>query len=157
MASQSPVLPAPPPIDAPLYTMATVPAASVLPQRFVQVSDAPGVGVGLMYSDGTTWRSVAFSAQRVRVQTATNGTYTWAYTTPFGVGVIPKVFVVAEAPAGSTDIFNAQTDGPPTNTQVSIRVTRAPLTSVPLIGLTLAVPVAAASIGATWVSIIALA
>lgn len=146
----------PPPITAGLFTMATIPPAADYQQQFIQVSDVSGVGVGLMYSGGATWRSIAFTAQRVRVQTNSNGLYTWTYPVPFAAGVVPKIFSVAEAPAGSTDIFNAQTDGPPTNTQCSIRVTRAPLTSVPLLSLTLAVPVAAASVGATWVSIIAL-
>lgn len=143
------------PINAPLYTMATLPDVADSKNQFIQVSDISGAGVGLMYSDGTTWRSVPFSAQRIRVQTASDGTYTWTYPTPFASGVVPKISVVAEAPSGSTDIFNAQTDGAPTNTQCKIRVTRAPLTSVPLLSLTLAVPVASASIGATWVSIIA--
>lgn len=143
--------PAPPPIDLPLYTMATVPPAADLPQHFVQVSDSPGVGTGLMYSDGAVWRSVAFSAQKIRVQTAADGTYTWVFPTPFAVGNIPKISVVAEAGAGVTDVINAQTDGPPTNTQVSIRVTRTQRSVVALIGLTvLSVP---ASPGATWVSI----
>lgn len=155
MADQGATTPAPPPIDQPLYTMATLPAASALPQRFVQVSDSPGVGNGLMYSDGTNWRSVAFQAQRTRVQTAADGTYTWVYPNPFASGVIPKLFIVAEAPAGSTDIYNAQTDGPPTNTQCKVRVTRGQASVASLLGLTiLSFP---ASVGATWVSIVALA
>lgn len=144
-----------PAINAPLYTMVTLPDVLLSANQFVQVSDISGAGVGLMYSDGLIWRSVPFSAQRIRVQTAADGTYTWTYPTAFAVGAVPKISVVAEAPNGSTDIFNAQTDGPPTNTQCKVRVTRSPLTTVALIGLTIAVPVASASIGATWVSIIA--
>lgn len=155
MADQGATNPAPPPIDPPLYTMATIPAPAAMAQRFVQVSDSPGVGVGLMYSDGNIWRSVAFQAQRVRVQTAADGTYTWTYPNSFAAGVIPKVFVVAEAPAGSLDIYNAQTDGAPTNTQVAVRVTRGQKSVASLLGLTiLSFP---ATVGATWVSIVALA
>lgn len=146
----------PPAINAPLYTTATLPAPSDCKQQFIQVSDVSGVGAGLMYSDGATWRTIAFTAQRIRVQTATDGTYTWTYPTPFAAGTIPKLFVVAEGGAGVTDVINAQTDGPPTATQCKIRVTRSPLTSIALLGLTLAVPVSGTAVGAVWVSIIAL-
>lgn len=143
-----------PPINPPLYTVATVPPPGDCPQQFVQVSDAPGVGTGLMYSDGVTWRGISFSAQKIRVQTATDGTYTWVYPTPFAVGNIPKIFVVAEGGVGVTDVINAQTDGAPTNVQCKIRVTRTQASVVALIGLTiLSVP---ATVGATWVSIVAL-
>lgn len=151
---QGATVPAPPPIDQPLYTVATVPPASAFAQKFIQVSDAPGVGTGLMYSDGATWRGISFSAQKTRVQTAADGTYTWVYPTPFAVGNIPKIFVVAEGGVGVTDVINAQTDGPPTNTQCKIRVTRTQASVVALLGLTiLSVP---ASPGVTWVSIVAL-
>lgn len=151
---QGAVLPAPPPIDPPVYTVATMPDVALWAQRFIQVSDAPGVGAGLMYSDGITWRGVAFSAQKTRAQTASDGTLTWNFPTPFAVGTTPKVFVVAEAGAGVTDVINAQVDGAPTNTQVKVRVTRTQQSVVALLGLTiLSVP---ASPGATWVSIVAL-
>lgn len=154
MGEQSATMPAPPPIDAPIYTVATVPDAALFRQKFIQVSDAPGVGAGLMYSDGLTWRGISFSAQKIRVQTAADGTYTWVYPTPFASGNIPKIFVVAEGGVGVTDVINAQTDGPPTNTQCKIRVTRTQQSVVALLGLTiLSVP---ANPGATWVSIVAL-
>lgn len=155
MGDQGTTMPAPPPIDAPIYTVATMPDFAAWKQRFIQVSDAPGVGAGLMYSDGSIWRSVAFQAQRVRVQTAADGTYTWVYPNPFATGTIPKVFVVAEGPAGSTDIYNAQTDGPPTNVQCKVRVTRGQNSLVALLGLNILTFLA--SVGATWVSIVALA
>lgn len=144
-----------PAINVPVYTMATLPDVWETRNSFIQVSDISGVGVGLMYSDGTTWRSIPFSAQRVRVQTAADGTYTWTYGTPFASGVIPKVFVVAESPSGATDIYNAQTDGTPTNTSCKVRVTRGQASAVALLGLTiLSFP---ATPGVTWVNIVALA
>lgn len=142
------------PINVPVYTMATLPDAWENRNLFIQVSDISGVGIGLMYSDGSIWRSIPFSAQRTRVQTAADGTYTWTYPTPFASGTIPKIFVVAEGGAGVTDVINAQTDGAPTNTQCKVRVTRTNQSAVALLGLTiLSVP---ASPGATWVSIVAL-
>src|SRR6478752_9831223 len=141
------------PINVPLYTMSTLPDVVESKNQFIQVSDISGAGVGLMYSDGTTWRSVPFSAQRIRVQTAADGTYTWTYPTPFASGVVPKISVCAEAGAGVTDVINAQTDGAPTNTQCKIRVTRTQASVVALLGLTiLSVP---STPGVTWVSIVA--
>lgn len=153
MAQDNVSYPPRPAINAPLYTTATLPDVAETKNQFIQVSDISGAGVGLMYSDGIVWRNVPFSAQRIRVQTAADGTYTWVYPTPFAAGVIPKITAVAEAGAGVTDVINAQTDGPPTNTQCKIRVTRTQQSAVSLLGLTiLSVP---ASVGATWVSIIA--
>lgn len=143
------------PINVPLYTMSSLPDVAESKNQFIQVSDISGAGVGLMYSDGTIWRSVPFSAQRIRVQTAADGTYTWTYGTPFASGVIPKVFVVAESPAGATDIYNAQVDGTATNTSCKVRVTRGQTSAVALLGLTiLSFP---ATPGVTWVNIVALA
>lgn len=135
------------------YLVAALPDAASVAQMFAQVSDISGVGAGLMWSDGATWRQIPFSAQKIRVQTATDGTYTYTYPIAYPGGYIPRVSAIAEATSGSTDVINIQVDGVPTNTQTKFRVTRAPLTSVPLIGLTLAVPVAAASVGATWIHI----
>lgn len=135
------------------YTQATLPIPSAYPQQFAQVTDLPGIGLGLMWSDGASWYPIPFSAQKLRVQTASDGTYTYTYSASYPNGYVPRLACICEAPSGSTDIYNVQVDGVPTNTQAKFRVTRAPLTTVALIGLTIAVPVAAASVGATWIHI----
>jgi len=139
-----------PPITG-TYTNATLPDPAQFDNKFIEVTDIPGVGQGLMWSDGTAWKSIPFSAQKVRVQTAADGTLTWVYPLAYPAGYIPRISAIAEAPAGSTDVINAQMDGQPTNTQAKFRVTRTQQTVVSLLGLTiLAVP---ASVGATWIHI----
>lgn len=140
-------------IQAPSFTMATLPDNAVFRNQVVKVSDIGGVGLGLMWSDGTQWYTIPFAAQRIRATTAADGTFTWTFPTPFASGTQPKIALVAEAPAGSTDVINAQVDGTPTNTQVKVRVTRTQQSVVALLGLTiLSVP---GSAGATTVDILA--
>lgn len=130
---------------------ANLPAPSDAALMFAQVTDVPGVGTGLMWSDGSQWRSIPFSAQKVRIQTASDGTLTWTYPVAFPSSYIPRISVVAEATAGTTDVVNVQIDGTPTNTQAKFRVTRTQQSVVALLGLTiLSVP---ASVGATWLHI----
>lgn len=139
------------PILGGTYLVANLPDATSVAQMFAQVSDVPGVGVGLMWSDGTQWRSIPFSAQKYRVQTAADGTYTLTFSTAYPSGFTPRVSAIAEATAGSTDVFNVQLDGPVTNTQAKFRVTRTQLSLVSLLGFNLvSVP---ASVGATWIHI----
>lgn len=139
-----------PPI-AQLYTTAGLPDATAFPLQFAQVSDIPGVGLGLMWSDGTTWHSIPFSAQKLRVQTAADGTYTFAYPIAYPAGYVPRLSALVEAPSGSTDVINIQVDGVPTNTQAKFRVTRTQQSVVALLGLTiLSIP---ASVGVQWIHI----
>lgn len=140
-------------IQGPSFTTATLPDNAVFRNQVVKVTDIGGVGLGLMWSDGTAWFTIPFAAQRIRVTTATDGTFTWTFPNAFGVGTVPKIALVAEATAGSTDVINAQVDGTPTNTQVKVRVTRTQISVVALLGLSiLSVP---ASPGATVVDILA--
>lgn len=97
----------------------------------------------------------ASKARKARVTTATDGSYTWTFDTPFDVGVVPIIVGVAETGVGVTDVINLQVEGTPTNTGAKIRVTRTQRSVVALIGLTiLSIP---ASPGATIVHLIALA
>lgn len=80
-----------------------------------------------------------------RIQTAADGTATATFATPFATGIVPRCSVDIENSAAA-DTLSAKIDGTPTNTQISVRVTRSQATVVGLIGLTvLAVP---ASVGA---------
>lgn len=139
-----------PPI-ASQFTVATLPPPSSLPQQFAEVTDIPGVGIGLMWSDGSAWYSIPFSAQKIRVQTAADGTYTYTYPIGYPAGYIPRLSAIVEATSGSTDVINIQVDGVPTNTQAKFRVTRTQQSVVSLIGLTiLSIP---ASVGVQWIHI----
>lgn len=135
------------PILGGTYLTAALPDATACAQMFAQVSDVAGVGVGLMWSDGVTWHQIPFSAQKIRITTAADGTLTWTYPIPYPAGYIPRVSAIAEAVAGNTDVINVQLDGAPTNLQAKFRVTRTQQSVVALLGLTLlSIP---ASVGAT--------
>lgn len=51
-------------------------------------------------------------------------TYTWTYPTPFAAGVVPMVNAIAQVPSGTTDLFNLQVVGTPTNTSCVFQVNR---------------------------------
>lgn len=82
-------------------------------------------------------------ARKIRVQSAADGTITWTFSSPFGVGVVPVCLAVAEVAIGVTDVVNVQVIGAPTNTGVNFLVNRTNRSVVSLIGLTvLSVPAA---------------
>lgn len=96
----------------------------------------------------------ASKARKDRVQSAADGTITWAYPTPFAAGVIPRVVAVAEVAAGVTDVVNVQVVDTPTNTSCKLLVNRANRSVASLLGLTvLSIP---SQPGVTWVHVIAL-
>lgn len=96
----------------------------------------------------------ASKVRKERVQCAADGTLTWTYSTPFGVGVVPRCFGIAEVAAGVTDVVNVQVVDTPTNTQCKFLLNRTNRTAVALLGLTiLSVP---ASPGVTWMHVCAL-
>ncbi len=164
-----------------VYTIAAgpdqLPSAPANYLYVAYVSDVPG-GPSWMTSNGTTWvvsqgpqgiqgpagptgpqgpagADGILSIQRARVTTATNGTVTWTFPTPFGAGVVPRVWAQVVASSGTTDVVNVQTDGAPTNTAVNLRVTRTQQSVVALLGLTiLSVP---GTIGAQQVDVFAVA
>lgn len=67
--------------------------------------------------------------QGVRVQTNSSGLYAWTY--PVAFSAIPVCQVTSEsASSGSTDVVNAQFDGPPSATVANIKVTRSAAVTV---------------------------
>jgi hypothetical protein len=87
--------------------------------------------------------------RRTRMQSLANGTLVWTFDPPFDVGVVPRVYAIAETGVGVTDVINAQLEGTPTNTQATIRITRTQQSVVALLGLTiLSIP---AQPGVTWI------
>ncbi len=91
--------------------------------------------------------------QRAKLTTNAAGAVTWTYPIAFGAGVVPIIEAVVQAANGVTDVINVQLDGAPTNTSVTLRVTRTQLSLVALIGLTiLSIP---ASVGAQIVHVTA--
>lgn len=96
----------------------------------------------------------ASKVRKDRLQSGADGTITWTYSTPFGAGVVPRCFAVAEVATGVTDVINIQVVDTPTNTQCKFLVNRTNRSVVSLIGLTiLSVPT---SPGVTWAHVCAL-
>lgn len=135
--------------------MWSTPPAVPLPSNFVppSVTDSGAKGIDeLMFALAD--HTHASKVRKERVQCAADGTLTWTYSTPFGVGVVPRCFAVAEVANGVTDVINVQVIDTPTNTQCKFLVNRTVRSVVALIGLTiLSVP---ASPGVTWVHVCAL-
>lgn len=116
------------------------------------VTDSGALGSGKKYALEN--HTHASKARKARVQSAADGTITWVYSTPFDVGVVPRVVAVAEVPSGTTDVVNVQVVGTPTNTQCQLLVNRTNRSVASLLGLTvLSVP---SQPGATWVHAVAL-
>lgn len=96
----------------------------------------------------------ASKARKDRIQSASDGTLTWTYSTPFAPGVVPRIVAIAEAANGVTDVINVQIVDTPTNVSCKLLVNRTQRSVVALLGLTiLSVP---ASPGVTWVHAVAL-
>jgi hypothetical protein len=70
------------------------------------------------------------ASQTLRTNTTAGGTYTWTYPVAWGAGVVPVCQVTAENAAASTDIVNAQMDGPATNTQAKVKITRTSVVTI---------------------------
>lgn len=67
-------------------------------------------------------------ASKARKQIITMGsaasTYTWTYPTAFGSGTVPVVSAIVQVASGTTDLFNVQIVGTPTNTQCTFQINR---------------------------------
>ena len=80
----------------------------------------------------------ATQIQSIRATTDAAGLYTWTYSTPYGVGVIPHIYALAQGPDPVAGVLvNAQVEGIPTNTSCKIRVTKTNASVVALLGLTI--------------------
>ncbi len=67
-------------------------------------------------------------ASKARKQIITMGsassTYNWTYPTAFGSGVVPICLAIVQVPNGTTDLFNVQVMGTPTNTGCTFQINR---------------------------------
>lgn len=116
------------------------------------VADNGALGTDMKYALAN--HTHASKARKARVQCNADGTLTWTYSTPFDVGVVPRVVAIAEAATGVTDVINVQVVDTPTNVSCKLLVNRTQRSVASLLGLTiLSVP---AQPGVTWVHAVAL-
>lgn len=87
------------------------------------VSDSGSVGTSQQYALGDHTH-----ASKARKQITTMGsaasTYTWIYPTAFAAGVVPICSAIVQVPNGTTDLFNVQVMGAPTNLQCVFQINR---------------------------------
>ena len=118
--------PPPPPVPATMADVdavaATVPAPGASAPPAVADSSAEGA-VSLRYArEDHTHASKA--RKQIKTQGSAAATYTWVYPTPFATGVVPVVSAIVQVTSGTTDLFNVQVMGAPTNTQCTFQINR---------------------------------
>lgn len=101
---------------------ATVPTASSSTPP--AVSDSGAVGTDTMMYAKADHTHASKARKQIRTQASAATTYTWVYPTPFASGVVPVVNAIVQVPNGTTDLFNVQIIGAPTNTQCVFQINR---------------------------------
>ena len=101
--------------------MAAIPQPATVPP--IGVADTSAVGNQPQYA-----RADHVHASKARKQIVTmpsaSSTYTWTYPTAFGSGVTPICSAIVQVPSGTTDLYNVQIVGTPSNTQVMFQINR---------------------------------
>lgn len=64
------------------------------------------------------------SKARKEIKASSSATLTWVYPTAFGAGVVPICSGIAQVASGTTDLFNVQLAGVPTNSQCVFQINR---------------------------------
>lgn len=62
--------------------------------------------------------------KEIKTMPSASATYTWVYPTAFASGVVPVVSGIVQVPNGTTDLFNVQIVGTPSNTQCMLQINR---------------------------------
>lgn len=109
-----------PPADVTaLKALIPQPSTSVPPA----VTDSGSQGSAAPYarSDHT---HASKARKAISVMPSAASTFTWVYPAPFGVGVVPVCSGIVQVPNGTTDLFNVQVMGTPSNTQAVFQINR---------------------------------
>ncbi len=86
------------------------------------VDDLGNVGTDLTYSLAN--HTHASKARKTIVSIGAVSTYTWTYPVAFPAGVVPICNGIAQIAAGTTDLFNVQLVGVPSNTKCTFQINR---------------------------------
>lgn len=115
--------PSRPPVNLAPYALKTeVPTPAVAAPPAVAVASGMGSTPSSFAMEDHTHAS---KVRRQIVAIPAASTYTWVYPTAFAAGVVPMVSAIAQVGAGTTDLFNIQVVGAPTNTQCVFQINRA--------------------------------
>lgn len=88
------------------------------------VTDTGAQGTEMMVYALADHTHASKARKQIRTQGSAASTYVWTYPTPFAAGVVPIVSAIVQVPAGTTDLFNVQVQGTPTNTQCTFQINR---------------------------------
>lgn len=113
---------------------AKIPTASTTTPPGVSDSGSTGTMTSIYALANHTHAS---KARKGRLLIPATGTLAVTFSSSFTAGVVPLCSVTAEAAAGDTNVVNAQIDGTPTATGMTIRITRTAQSAVALLGLTI--------------------
>ena len=112
-------------INNPGFTLSQV--QSLIPQP--STSAPPGVadngirGTDTRYALADHTHS-SKARKEIKTMPSASSTYTWVYPVPFASGVVPVVSGIVQVPNGTTDLFNVQIVGTPSNTQCVLQINR---------------------------------
>lgn len=87
------------------------------------LSDSGAVGTSARYALGDHTHA-SKARKQIAVMGSAASTYVWTYPTAFGAGVVPVVSAIVQVASGTTDLFNVQIVGTPTNTQCTFQINR---------------------------------
>jgi hypothetical protein len=62
--------------------------------------------------------------KQIAVMPSAATTFVWTYPTAFAAGVVPVVSGIVQVPTGTTDLFNVQIVGAPSNTKATFQINR---------------------------------
>ncbi len=98
------------------------------------LSDMGSVGSNLRYARED--HTHASKVRRAVVAVGSSvGTYVWNFANPFAPGTTPVCQAIAQTARGVTDLINVQIDGAPTNSSMTVRITRYSQTFLSLLGI----------------------
>jgi len=104
-----------------LATLAIPTMATVAPPG---VADTGAAGAVTMEYAGKFHTHASKARKQIVSMPSAAATYAWTYPTAFGAGVVPIVSAIVQVPNGTTDLFNVQVMGTPTNTGCVFQINR---------------------------------
>lgn len=102
--------------------LAAIPTMATTAPPGVSDTGAPGTATNEYAGKFHTHASKA--RKQIIVMGSASTTYVWTYPVPFAAGVVPVCNGIAQVPNGTTDLFNVQLMGTPTNTQATFQINR---------------------------------
>lgn len=88
------------------------------------VRDSGSVGTADPYARADHTHASKARKQIVTMSAAA-GTYVWTFPTAFAADVVPVCNAIVQVPTGTTDLFNVQIVGVPSNTKATFQINRA--------------------------------